>query len=68
VFFIAKGRVSFIVERYNIAFKDMIEGGYFGEIDILFKRHRSFTVISAVETELLTLTRDVLEYVIAKEH
>jgi CRP-like cAMP-binding protein len=49
MYFIAKGRVSFIVERYNIAFKDMIEGGYFGEVDIIFKRNRSYTVISVID-------------------
>ena len=45
IFFITSGRVSFHIERKNISFKDMIEGGYFGDIDIMFRRLRSFTVI-----------------------
>ncbi len=47
MFFITKGRVSFFIERKNISFKDMIEGCYFGDIDIIFKRKRKYTMISA---------------------
>ena len=47
IFFITHGRVSYFIDRKNIAFKDMTEGCYFGDIDLIFKRKRKFTVISA---------------------
>ena len=50
IFFITSGRVSFFIEKKNLAFKDMIQGGYFGEIDIVFRKVRAFTVRSAMET------------------
>ncbi len=40
IYFITTGRVSFYIERKNISFKDMIEGGYFGDIDIVMRRQR----------------------------
>ena len=57
IFFITSGRVSFHIERKNISFKDMIEGGYFGDIDIMFRRLRSFTVIASVDSCFLTLSK-----------
>jgi hypothetical protein len=46
IYFITLGRVSFFLERKSLAFKDMIEGGYFGDIDIIFNRKRRYTMIS----------------------
>ena len=67
IFFITQGRVSFFIERKNIAFKDMIEGCYFGDIDIIFKRKRKFTVISAVDSDFLTLNKQIFEDIIQKD-
>jgi signal-transduction protein with cAMP-binding, CBS, and nucleotidyltransferase domain len=55
IFFIIKGRVSFMIESKNICYKDMIEGCYFGEIDLINDRPRSFTVKATQNSELLTL-------------
>lgn len=46
IYFVTSGRVSFYHERKKLAFKDMGEGGYVGDIDIIFRRVRSFTVYS----------------------
>ena len=35
----------------------MSEGGYFGEIDIIKRRPRHYTVIAAVDSEFLTLSK-----------
>ena len=64
MFFITKGRISFIIEKRLLPFKDMLEGGYFGEIDIIFKRTRSYTTRSAVDTDFLTLSKTLFEEVI----
>jgi CRP-like cAMP-binding protein len=57
IFFITRGRVSFYLERKDIAFKDMIEGGYFGDLDIIFKRKRRYTMISTAESDFLIMTK-----------
>lgn len=57
VYFITHGRVSFFIERKNIAFKDMIEGGYFGELDIIFKRKRRYSMISTIDSDFLQMTK-----------
>lgn len=68
IFFITHGRVSFFIERKNIAFKDMIEGCYFGDIEIIFKRKRKFTVISAVDSDFLTLSKNIFEEIIIRDY
>ena len=45
----------------------MIEGCYFGDIDIIFKRKRKFTVISAVDSDFLTLNKQIFEDIIQKD-
>lgn len=57
IFFITSGRVSFYLEKKNITFKDMIEGGYFGDIDIIVRRPRLYTVIATEDTDFLTLSK-----------
>jgi len=68
MFFITKGRVSFVIEKKQIPFKDMLEGGYFGEIDIIFKRTRSFSTRSAVDTDFLTLSKTIFEEVVVNDY
>jgi len=68
IFFITKGRVSFFIEKKNLAFKDMIEGGYFGEIEIIFRRPRTLTVRSLVDTHFLTLSKQIFDDVIVMDY
>lgn len=67
IFFITCGRASFFIENKNVSFKDMIDGAYFGEIDIIFRRLRKFTVIASTESEFLTLSKQIFEDTIVKE-
>jgi CRP-like cAMP-binding protein len=46
----------------------MIEGGYFGDLDIVFGRKRRYSMISTVESEFLILTKQILEDIIVKEY
>jgi len=49
-------------EKNLVTFKTMISSSYFGEIDIIFKRKRVFTVRTGEEeTEIYYITR--LEFV-----
>ena len=45
----------------------MIQGSYFGEIDIIFKRKRQFTAITGEDTEIYYITRLEFGQVIEKE-
>lgn len=45
----------------------MIEGAYFGEIDIIFRRTRTFTAIASTDTDFLTLSRQIFDDVIVKD-
>lgn len=67
IFFITKGRVSCYIENKNVAFKDMTEGGYFGEIDIIYRRSRTLTCIAYSDTEFLTLSRQAFDDIIVKD-
>ncbi len=68
IYFITNGRVSFYLERKDIAFKDMIEGGYFGDLDIIFKRKRRYTMISTSESDFLIMTKQIFEEIVIKEY
>jgi CRP-like cAMP-binding protein len=57
IYFITMGRVSFYLERKKIAFKDMIEGGYFGEVDIIFKRKRRYSMLAIADSDFLIMTK-----------
>ena len=68
IYFIINGRVSFYLENKGIAFKDMIEGGYFGDLDIIFKRKRRYSMLSTANSDFLTMTKQIFEDVIIKEY
>lgn len=68
IYFIVSGRVSFFLEERALAFKDMVEGGYFGDLDIIFKRKRRYTMLSTTECDFLTMSKYIFEDVIIKEY
>lgn len=68
IYFITTGRVSFYLEKKNIAFKDMIEGGYFGDMDIIFKRKRRCSMLSTTNSDFLTMSKQIFEDVITKDY
>ena len=41
----------------------MIEGGYFGDVDIIVRRPRLYTVIASENCEFLTLSKQTFEEV-----
>ena len=56
VYFIIEGRVEFWMS--HVMFKTMINGSYFGEVDVLFNQPRGYLAWSATNTEMLTLERN----------
>lgn len=47
--------------KENIPFFPIGQGGYFGDIDLIYDQRRKFTVIAACETYLLTLESDKIK-------
>lgn len=68
IFFITKGRISFYIEKKKLTFKDMNAGGYFGDVDIIVRRPRLYTVIATEDSEFLTMSKQTFEEVIIKEY
>ena len=56
VFFVIEGRIEMCL--CNVIFKTILNGSYFGEIDVLFNQPREFTARSPVKTELLSVERN----------
>eukprot|EP00742_Colponemidia_sp_Colp-10_P004514 GILJ01004818.1.p1 GENE.GILJ01004818.1~~GILJ01004818.1.p1 ORF type:complete len:942 (-),score=125.81 GILJ01004818.1:71-2896(-) len=56
MFFIAKGRVHAVLEN-GVVYKTIVEGSYFGEIELLFSTYRNMTMQAAVACELLALSK-----------
>ena len=45
----------------------MSEGGYFGDIDIIFRRARKLSVIALEDSDFLTLSKKMFEAMIMQE-
>lgn len=58
VYFLYAGRVNYVVGPQNIAFKSMVEGSYFGEIEIYENRSRYFNCRAETDCDLLTISSD----------
>lgn len=66
MFFIGEGRVSFVFGEDSLEFKSMVQGSYFGEIELLEKASRVFTVVSEVPCKFLVLNAGVFKYTMNK--
>lgn len=63
MYVIARGRVrvekrTAYEDTYTVTFLDAAEGGFFGELALLDREHRSATVVAVTECELFVLTRE----------
>ena len=64
IYFLVSGRVNYVFSKENFVFKEIFNGAYFGEIEIVKKCPRLFTVISKVPCEFLTMGRNVFERIV----
>lgn len=60
VYFMGKGRVSFVVGPLRVPIRTMGEGGIVGETEVLEERPREYTAICREETEVFALNRKLL--------
>lgn len=66
MYFIKTGRICFIYGKKNMIFKIMIQGSYFGEIELIENSPREFTVAAEVDSELLLMSKNVFEFMMEK--
>jgi CRP-like cAMP-binding protein len=66
IYFIAKGRVSFLYNNDMISFKTMIQGSYFGEIEVIEKCLVKFSACSDTECSLLVMSEELWNYLLMK--
>ena len=46
----------------------MVEGGYFGDLDIVFQRKRRYSMISTVDSDFLVMKKFIIKDIIVKEY
>ena len=64
VHFIVQGRVGYKLDKYQIIFKELVEGGYFGEIELLHDLPRRFTVATTEPCAFLVMCRHLFAEVL----
>jgi CRP-like cAMP-binding protein len=60
MYFICEGRVNYVYGDKLYCFKTMVDGSYFGEIEILGSQSRAFTSITDTKCELLVMPAEIL--------
>ena len=59
VYFILKGRANIITGFQKINFKTLVQGSYFGELEVLSGCSRNFSVMAGESCNLLTISKGV---------
>ena len=59
IYFISRGRVNFVVCLQDIRFKSMLEGSYFGDVEMFISSKRLCTCKIVYQTELLVMSKPV---------
>lgn len=60
IYIISKGRVNFVTGAEDIRFKSMLEGSYFGDVEMLLGLKRICSSKVEYETELLVISKPVM--------
>ncbi|CAG9323774.1 unnamed protein product [Blepharisma stoltei] len=61
MYFIVEGKVSYVYGTKHFIFKNMIEGSYFGEIELLSQKPRDFSAMSRIDCVLLAMKKNIFE-------
>ena len=60
IYFISRGRVNFVVCLQDIRFKSILEGSYFGDVEMFLSSKRLCTCKIVYQTELLVMSKPVI--------
>ena len=66
VYFLLSGRVSYVLGNQNTQFKTIVEGTYFGEIEVLMNLARKFRVITDENCEILAISSSSFDEIMGK--
>lgn len=64
IYFIAQGRVNYLIGKNTVIFKTITAGAYFGEIELIEKVARKFSVKSENDSKLLIMHSQCFEYIL----
>lgn len=59
VYFLVSGRVTLTITSSYIPFREIVQGSYFGEVDILQETRREFSSIVSQNAEIVTMDKRV---------
>ena len=60
IYFIARGRVSYVYGASKIIYKTLQKGAYFGDIEVMEMIPRKYTIQALSDCDLLTMHRSVI--------
>jgi CRP-like cAMP-binding protein len=64
IFFVVEGRVNYVIGCNTIIFKTIMTGAYFGEIELVERTARKFTVRAETFCKFLVMSSQCFEYVL----
>ena len=63
LYIILRGRVTFIIGREAVVFKRMLEGAYFGDVEVILRSKRLCTCAIEYDGELLVMPKPMLKFI-----
>jgi CRP-like cAMP-binding protein len=63
LYVILRGRVTFVIGRESMVFKRMLEGAYFGDVEVILRSKRLCTCCMEYDGELLVMPKPMLKFV-----
>jgi hypothetical protein len=65
MYFVTKGRVSYVYGRENTIYKTLGKGAYFGDIEVIEMVQRKYTIQACQNSELLIMHRSLVSIIAA---
>lgn len=65
IYFVTKGRTSYVYGRENIIYKTLGNGSYFGDIEVIEMTQRRYTIQACQNSELLIMHRSLVSIIAA---
>lgn len=63
-YFLAEGRVCYFIGKTLEKFKTILPGAFFGEIEVIEKGLRRFTVVAEINSKMLVMSAQCFEYIL----
>ena len=63
LYVILRGRITFVIGREVVVFKRMLEGAYFGDVEVILRSKRLCTCCMEYDGELLVMPKPMLKFV-----